>query len=83
MARHQPERLHVHHEVVRRPLGPAPHHLLGGQPVVRRIDLDRVEVLRVVREPFAGRRPFGYQCFESASSAQEHVPMRISVTVSA
>ena len=56
MARHQAERLHVHHESVRRPRCPALHHLLRRQAVVGRIDLDRVEVLCVVRQPLAGRQ---------------------------
>ena len=55
VARHQPERLHVHREAVRRAVGPALHHRLARQPVVRRVDLDRVEVLRVVREPLLRR----------------------------
>ena len=55
MARHQAEGLDVHHEPIGRPLGPALHHRIHGQAVVRRVDLDGVEVLRVVREPFGGR----------------------------
>ena len=55
---HDAERLHVHHEPVRRALGPALDHLLGGQAVVGRVDLDHVEVLRVVAQPLAGRHAF-------------------------
>ena len=51
MPRHQAERLHVHREPGRRALGPALHHRLARQAVVRRVDLDRVEELRVPREP--------------------------------
>ena len=56
MPRHQPERLDVHHEPVRRALGPAAHHLLGRHAVVRRVDLDGREALGVVREPLLRRR---------------------------
>ncbi len=55
MPRHDAERLDVHDEPVGRALGPALDHLLDRQPVVGRVDLDRVEVLRVVAEPLAGR----------------------------
>src|SRR5262245_945574 len=58
MPRHHPERLDVHHEPVRRALRPALHHLLGGEPVVRGVDLDRVEVLRVPGEPRPGGDAF-------------------------
>jgi uncharacterized protein YecE (DUF72 family) len=54
--RHQPERLDVHREAVRRALRPAFHHRLRGQAVVRRVDLHRVEALRVVRETFLRRQ---------------------------
>ena len=56
MARHQAERLDVHREAVGRAVGPALHHRLAGQAVVRRVDLDRVEELRVVREPLLRRQ---------------------------
>src|SRR5581483_7435013 len=56
MACHQPEGLHVHDEPGRRPLRPALDRRLHRQPVVGRVDLDRVEVLRVPREPFARRQ---------------------------
>ena len=56
MARHQAERLDVHREAVGRAVGPALHHRLARQAVVRRVDLDRVEELRVVREPFLRRQ---------------------------
>ena len=56
VARHQAERLHVHDEPGRRSLGPALHHRLARQPVVRRVHLDGVEVLGVPREPLAGRQ---------------------------
>ena len=56
MPRHQAERLDVHDEAVRRPLGPAAHHLLGRDAVVRRVDLDGREALGVVREALPRRR---------------------------
>src|SRR5437868_15221733 len=56
MPRHQPERLHVHDEPGRRPLRPALDGRLDRQAVVRRVDLDGVEVLRVPREPLARRQ---------------------------
>ena len=49
MARHQTESLDVHHEPVRRALRPALDHLFARQPVIGRVDLDRVEVLGVIR----------------------------------
>ena len=55
MPRHQSERLDVHREAGRRPLGPALDRGLRRQPVVRRVDLDRVEVLGVPREAFLRR----------------------------
>ncbi len=55
VARHQAERLDVHREAVGRPVGPALHHRLRWQPVVRRVDLDRVEMLGVVRKAFFRR----------------------------
>ena len=51
MPRHQAERLDVHREAVRRAVCPALDHRLARKPVVRRVDLDRVEELRVPREP--------------------------------
>ena len=57
MARHEAERLDVHDEVVRRPLRPAADHFLGREAVVSGVDLDGVEVLRVVGEPLTGGRP--------------------------
>ena len=66
VSRHQSERLHVHDKVVRRPLGPALDHRLVWKPVVGGVDLDRVEVLRVVAEPVAclqpGRIPVLREC---------------------
>ena len=56
VARHQPERLDVHHEAVRRAVGPALHHLLGRDAVVRRVDLDGREALGVVGEALLRRR---------------------------
>jgi hypothetical protein len=56
MARHQPERLHVHDESFGRALRPAAHHLLGRHAVERRVDLHRRVALGVVREPFLRRR---------------------------
>ena len=52
---HQPERLHVHREPVGRAIGPALHHGLARQPIERRVDLDRVEALGVVRQAFLRR----------------------------
>ncbi len=52
---HQAERLHVHHEPVRRSLGPAAHHLLRRDAVVRGVDFHRREVLGVPREAGARR----------------------------
>ena len=56
VARHQPERLHVHDEAGRRAVGPALHHRLGRDAVVGRIDLDRREALGVVGQPLARGR---------------------------
>ena len=56
MTRHQAERLDVHHEPVRRALRPALDHLFVRQPVIGRVDLDRVEVLGVVRQTVSGLR---------------------------
>ncbi len=54
MTRHQAERLDVHHETVGRALRPALDHLLARQPVIGRVDFDRVEVLGVVRQALSG-----------------------------
>ncbi len=75
VARHEAERLHVHDESVRRPVGPALDHLAVGDAVEGRVDLDRREPLGVVAKALARREPGGYQCVESASSAHEHVPI--------
>ena len=56
MTGHESEGLDVHDEAVGRALGPTLDHLLRRQAVVRGIHLDRVELLRVVPEPFAGRQ---------------------------
>jgi hypothetical protein len=53
VSRHDAERLHVHHEAIGRPLRPARDHLFDGEAVVRRVDLDRVEVRRVPAQPLA------------------------------
>ena len=55
MAGHQPERLHVHREALGCPLGPVADELRIGQPVVRRVRLDRVEALGVVADPRLAR----------------------------
>src|SRR6266536_550113 len=54
MARHHAEGLHVHDEPVWSALGPALDRLAGGEPVVGRVRLDRVEALRVVTQPLLG-----------------------------
>ena len=55
VAGHQAERLHVHREAVRSPLGPVADELRVGQPVVGRVRLDRVEALGVVADPRLAR----------------------------
>ena len=50
VARHQPERLDVHRESLRRSLGPVRDQLLIREPVVRRVRLDDVEALGVVAQ---------------------------------
>jgi hypothetical protein len=56
MARHQPERLHVHDEAVGRPVGPALHRRALRQPVVGGIDLDGREALGVPGKPLLRRQ---------------------------
>ena len=59
MARHHPEGLHVHDESLGYPLGPLRDEVFLREPVVGRVDLDRVEVLGVVAEPLlAGAHAF-------------------------
>src|SRR5438874_568312 len=53
MASHQSKGLDVHDELFWCPCGPALDHRLVRQAVVRRVDLDRVEVLGVVGESIA------------------------------
>ena len=55
MARHQPERLHVHREVLGCPLGPVGHELRVREAVVGRVRLDGVEALGVVADPRLAR----------------------------
>ena len=57
VACHQRESLDVEEEAGRRTLGPAGAHARARQPVVGRVDLDRVEALRVEVEPFLRRQP--------------------------
>ena len=55
VAGHQPERLDMEHEPRRSALRPARGDLCGRQGVIRRVDLDRVESLRVVAQPLLTR----------------------------
>ena len=56
VAGHRGVRLHVEHELGRRALRPAAGDRRIGEVVVGRVDLDRVEALRVVAEPSLRRR---------------------------
>ena len=70
--RHRRVRLDVEDELGRRALRPAPGHRGVGEVVVGRVDLDRVEALRVVARaaPSSVETPRGYQALTRPSSAK-------------